>query len=128
MSKFFKISEVSVYLDLVNPSSKKPLNHILRYWEKEFRQIKPKKINNRRYYSTEQVEIIKKIKFLVKNKGMTISGVKKLLNLNINKLDDYDLDSLKADYYKIALKNKSKNLLNKIKNLKKYGKKNSSKS
>jgi len=128
MSKFFKISEVSVYLDLVNPLSKKPLNNILRYWEKEFRQIKPKKINNRRYYSTEQVEIIKKIKFLVKNKGMTISGVKKLLNLNINKLDDYDLDSLKADYYKIALKNKSKNLLNKIKNLKKYGKKNSSKS
>jgi DNA-binding transcriptional MerR regulator len=128
MSKFFKISEVSVYLDLVNPLSKKPLNHILRYWEKEFRQIKPKKINNRRYYSTKQVEIIKKIKFLVKNKGMTISGAKKLLNLNINKLDDYDLDSLKADYYKNALRNKSKNLLNKIKNLKKYGKKNSSKS
>ena len=128
MSKFFKISEVSIYLDLVNPLSKKPLNHILRYWEKEFRQIKPKKINNRRYYSTEQVEIIKKIKFLVKNKGMTISGAKKLLNLNINKLDDYDLDSLKADYYKNALKNKSKNLLNKIKNLKKYCKKNSSKS
>jgi len=127
MSKFFKISEVSVYLDLVNPLSKKPLNHILRYWEKEFRQIKPKKINNRRYYSTEQVEIIKKIKFLVKNKGMTISGAKKLLNLNINKLDDYDLDSLKADY-KNSLKNKSKNLLNKINNLKKYGKKNSSKS
>ena len=128
MSKFFKISEVSISLNLVNPLSKKPLNHILRYWEKEFRQIKPKKINNRRYYSTEQVEIIKKIKFLVKNKGMTISGAKKLLNLNINKLDDYDLDSLKADYYKNALRNKSKNLLNKIKNLKKYGKKNSSKS
>jgi DNA-binding transcriptional MerR regulator len=128
MSKFFKISEVSVYLGLVNPLSKKPLNHILRYWEKEFRQIKPKKINNRRYYSTEQVEIIKKIKFLVKNKGMTISGAKKILNLNINKLDDYDLDSLKADYYKNALRNKSKNLLNKIKNLKKYGKKNSFKS
>ena len=128
MSKFFKISEVSVYLDLVNPLSKKPLNHILRYWEKEFRQIKPKKINNRRYYSTEQVEIIKKIKFLVKNKGMTISGAKKLLNLNINKLDDYDLDSLKADYYKNSLRNKSKNLLNKIENLKKYGKKNSFKS
>ena len=128
MSKFFKISEVSVYLDLVNPLSKKPINHILRYWEKEFRQIKPKKINNRRYYSTEQVEIIKKIKFLVKNKGMTISGAKKLLNLNINKLDGYDLDGLKADYYKNALRNKSKNLLNKIKNLKKNGKKNSSKS
>ena len=59
---------------------------------------------------------------------MTISGAKKLLNLNINKLDDYDLDSLKADYYKNSLKNKSKSLLNKIENLKKYGKKNSSKS
>ena len=128
MSKFYKISEVSIYLDLVNPLSKKPLNHILRYWEKEFRQLKPKKINNRRYYSTEQVEIIKKIKFLLKNKGMTISGAKKLLNLNINKLDGYDLDGLKADYYKNALRNKSKNLLNKIKNLKKNGKKNSSKS
>ena len=58
---------------------------------------------------------------------MTISGAKKLLNLNINKLDVYDLDSLKADY-KNSLKNKSKNLLNKIKNLKKYGKKNSFKS
>ena len=56
--------------------AKKPLNHILRYWEKEFKQIKPKKINNRRYYSPEQVEIIKMIKFLLKNKGMTISGVK----------------------------------------------------
>ena len=127
MKKLFNISDVSKNLNLVDPLTKKPLNHILRYWEKEFRQIKPKKINNRRYYSTEQVEIIKKIKFLVKNKGMTISGAKKLLNLNINKLDDYDLDSLKADY-KNSLRNKSKNLLNKIKNLKKYGKKNSSKS
>ena len=53
------------------------LNHILRYWEKEFKEIKPKKINNRRYYSLKQVEIIKMIKFLLKNKGMTISGVKK---------------------------------------------------
>ena len=60
----------------------------MRYWEKEFKEINPKKINNRRYYSSKQVEIIKMIKFLLKNKGMTISGVKKLLNSNINKLDD----------------------------------------
>ena len=66
---------------------KKPLNHVLRYWEKEFKEIKPRKINNRRYYSSKQVEIIKKIKFLLKNKGMTISGVKNLLHKNINKLD-----------------------------------------
>jgi len=128
MSKFCNISELSKILKLINPSTKKPLNHVIRYWEKEFKQVKPKKINNRRYYSLKQVETLKLIKFLLKNKGMTISGAKKLLNLNINKLDDYDLDSLKTDYYKDVLRNKSKNLLNKIKNLKKYGKKNTSKS
>ena len=54
---------------------------------------------------------------------MTINGVKKVLNADINKLDDYNSDSLKASYYKSNLKDKSKKLLNKIKNLKKYGKK-----
>ena len=128
MSKFYTISELSKILNLINPSNKKPLNHVLRYWEKEFKQVKPKKIYNRRYYSSKQVEMVKLIKFLLKNKGMTINGVKKIMNLNINKLDDYNSDSLKAGYYKNALKNKSKNILNKIKKLKKYGKKNSFKS
>ena len=128
MSKFLSISELSKTLRLVNPSSNKPLNHILRYWEKEFKQIKPKKINNRRYYSPKQVETLKLIKFLLKNKGMTISGVKNILNFNTNKLDGYNSDSLKADYYKKNFKDKSKSLLEKIKKLKKYGKKNSFKS
>ena len=124
MSKLLKISDVSKLLNLVNPVTKKPLNYILRYWEKEFREIKPKKINNRRYYSIQQVEIIKMIKFLIKNKGMTISGVKNLLKNNINKLDYSNLDGLKADYYKKNLKIKSKLLLNKINRIKDYGKKN----
>ena len=81
MSKLITISELSKILNLVNKQNK-PSNHILRYWEKVFKQIKPKKINNRRYYSLEQVETIKMIKFLLKNKGMTVSGVKNLLNLN----------------------------------------------
>ena len=68
-------------MNLVDPITKKPLNHVLRYWEKEFKEIKPKKINNRRYYSPKQVEIIKMIKFLIKNKGMTILGVKNLLKI-----------------------------------------------
>ena len=59
---------------------------------------------------------------------MTVSGVKNILNLNINKLDDYNSDSLKADYYKVSLKKKGKNLLEKIKKLKNYGKKNALKS
>ena len=62
MKKLMNISEVSRVLNLVNQSTKKPLNHILRFWEKEFKEIRPKKINNRRYYSPEQVEIIKMIK------------------------------------------------------------------
>ncbi len=128
MTKLVTISELAKILDLIDTSNKKPLNHVLRYWESKFKQIKPKKINNRRYYSPQQVEIIKMVKFLLKNKGMTISGVKNLLNLNINKLDDYNSHSLKAEYYKNKFKDKSKKLLIKIKRLKNYGKKNSPKS
>ena len=128
MSRLLTISELAKALNLLDPLNKKPLNHILRYWEKEFKQIKPKKINNRRYYSVDQVKIVKKIKFLLKNKGMTILGVKNQLNLDIKKLDDYDLDGLQAQYHKMYFKKKSLNLLNKVKKLKKYGKKNSLKS
>ena len=123
MKKLYNISEVSNILKLTNPKNNKPLNHILRYWEKEFKQIKPKMINNRRYYSNEQIEIIKMIKFLLKNKGLTIAGVKQLLNSKINKLDDTNIHSLKAVYLKDRLKLKSKLLLDKIKKIRSYGKK-----
>ena len=123
MSEFISITELSKLLNLVNIKNKKPLNHILRYWEKEFKQIKPKIINNRRYYSNQQVETIKLIKFLLKDKGMTITGTKKILNSN-KKLDYNDSDSLKTDYYKIKIKDKSKKILDKINKIKEYGKKN----
>ena len=128
MSKLLKISELSKILNLIDPLTKKPLNHILRYWEKQFKDVKPKKINNQRYYSSKQVEVLKMINFLLRNKGLTISGVKNVLKLNINKLDDYYSDSLKADYYKNSFKIKSNKLLEKINKLKKYGKKNTLKS
>ena len=118
MSKLINITELSKSLNLINKSNNKPLNHVLRYWEKEFKQIKPKKINNRRYYSQKQVEIIKKIQFLLKTKGMTISGVKNVLNTKINKLDDYNSNSLKADYQLRVLNKKRKKVLEKIKKLK----------
>ena len=66
------------------------------------------------------------IKFLLKNKGMTIQGVKKLINSRSNKLDDYNANSLIGNYYKKSLSNKSKLLLEKIKKIKKYGQKNTS--
>ena len=126
MNKLISISEASKILNLIDTKTKKPLNHILRYWEKEFKQIRPKKINNRRYYSIEQIEIIKMIKFLLKNKGMTILGVKELMNININKLDDRNIHSLKAEAHRMILSAKSKEILKKIKYIKNYGKKNSS--
>ena len=113
-------------MGLIDPVTKKPLNYVLRYWEKEFKDIKPKKINNRRYYSTEQVETIKTIKFLLKDKGLTIFGVKNLINFKINKLDEINDSSLKAEYYKNLIKFKSKILLDKVNKIKKHGKKNSS--
>ena len=124
MKKYVSISELSKELNLVNPTTKKPLNYVLRFWEQKIRQIKPKIINKRRYYSLEQVQLIKLINFLLKNKGLTINGVKNILNSNINKLDDYDSHSLKTDYLKKNLKEKSFKVLEKIKRLKKYGKKN----
>ena len=125
MTKLMKISELSESLNLVNPKTKKPLNHVIRYWEKEFKQIRPKKINNRRYYSSNQIKLIKLIKFLLRNKGLTISGVKAFLKKNTNELDYANTDSLKTEYYKISLKQKSLSLLKKISNLKIHGKKNS---
>ena len=121
MVKFINISELTKMLNFIDHKTKKPLNHILRYWEKEFKQIKPKKINNRRYYSIKQVEIIKLIKFLLRDQGMTISGAKKILDLKINKLDENNSIGLKAGYLKL----KSRIILKKLNNLKKYGKKNS---
>ena len=125
MQKLITISNLSRSLNLVDPKNKKPLNYILRYWEKEFKQIKPKIINNRRYYTSNQVKIIKLIHFLLKNKGLTIKGVKNILNSKINKLDDYDFHSLKADYNKKNIIDQSNKILNKIKKIKSYGKKNS---
>ena len=124
MAKLIKISELSKALNLVSTSKKKPLNYVIRYWEKEFSQIKPKIINKQRYYSKDQVEIIKLIKFLLKDKGLTINGAKKILNSNMNKLDDYNSTSLKTTYYKEKLKQKCENILKKLESLKKYGKKN----
>ncbi len=123
MDKLINISELSKLLKIVNIKTKKPSNYILRYWEKEFKQIKPIIIKNRRYYSRKQINVIKLIKFLLKDKGMTINGVKNVLTSNINSLDDYNSYSLKADYHKEVIKDKSKKILEKLKKIKKYGKK-----
>ena len=124
MGKLIGITQLSKMLNLINQKTKKPSNYILRYWEKKFKEIKPTILRKRRYYSLKQINTIKLIQFLLKDKGMTINGVKKVLKSNINNLDDYNSYSLKAGYYKESFKIQSKKILDKINILKKHGKKN----
>ena len=94
MNKLVNISEVCKILNLTDPKTQKPLNHVIRYWEKEFPQIKPKKINNRRYYSKTDVDLIRTIKSLLKDQKLSINGVKQIFKNNTKKLDENNYISL----------------------------------
>ena len=103
------IGEVAKILNLVNKKSGKLSTHTIRFWEKEFKQIRPKILNgNRRYYDNETIDVLKKVKFLLKDQGMTIYGVKKLLNskgsLKLDELTNNSITSgnLKNKLYKIS--------------------------
>ena len=113
------ISEVAKILDLVNEKNGNLNTHTVRFWEKQFKQIKPKIFaGNRRYYDQSSIRVLKKIKFLLKEQGMTINGVKKLLNNNKSlKLDEFSNNSISVDNTKI--KNKLKNISNLVKQIKK---------
>ena len=113
------IGEVAKILDLVNKKKGTLNTHTIRFWEKEFKQIKPKILNgNRRYYNNDTIEVLKKVKFLLKDQGLTINGAKKFLNSEKSlKLDELPNNSISADYsLKIKLK-KISNLIKKIKSL-----------
>ena len=119
-SAYKSIGEVAKILNLVN-SKKGTLNtHTIRFWESEFKQIKPKILSgNRRYYSKETIEILKKVKYLLKEQGMTIKGVKKVLNSNNSlNLDELSNNSISADNKIIIKLKKISSLIKKIKNLK----------
>ena len=88
------IGEVAKILQLKSKKDGLLSTHTIRFWEKQFKQIKPKLLNsNRRYYDRKTIDILKKIKFLLKDKGMTINGVKKILNNTDNK-ESLDLDEI----------------------------------
>ena len=117
------IGEVAEILDLVNKKKGTLNTHTIRFWEKEFKQIKPKILSgNRRYYNSDTIEILRKVKYLLKDQGMTINGVKKLLNSNKSlKLDELSNNPINA-YNKIRNKlKKISNLIKQIKNLKYNG-------
>ena len=105
------IGEVVEILDLKTRSGNKTSTHTIRYWEKEFKQIKPKILSgNRRYYNKYNVDLLKKIKFLLKEQGMTINGVKKQLDNDETNLDE-------TANISINTKNILKTKLNKISKL-----------
>ena len=113
------IGEVVRILGLKSKKGQSLPTHTIRYWEKEFKQIKPKILNgNRRYYDQKNIDLIKKIHFLLKNQGMTINGVKKILNSKDPlKLDEIQNNSIKAINFKNKLV-KISNILKKIKEIK----------
>ena len=110
------IGEVVKILDLKSRKGHLLPTHTIRYWEKEFKQIKPKILNgNRRYYNQSNIDLLKKIKFLLKDQGMTINGVKKVLNSgNSNELDEISNKTIRTN----NLRNKITNISNIIKDLK----------
>ena len=126
MDKKFKdayktISEVLKMLNSSNLDDKITQSHTIRFWETQFKQIKPKILNsNRRYYDEKTINLLKKVKFLLKDQGMTINGVKKILNNEDSlKLDEIADKSIRTE----NLRNKLLKISNKLKELK-NGKKN----
>ena len=115
------IGEVAKDLNLVNPKTGKLNTHTIRFWEKEFKQIKPQIFaGKRRYYDQKTIIILKKIKFLLKDKGLTINGVKKfLINESSFKLDENYNNSINTT--KNNLKSKLKKISNLVKEIKEIG-------
>jgi DNA-binding transcriptional MerR regulator len=118
LDAYKSIGEVAKILDLVNAKKGTLNTHTIRFWEKEFKQIKPKILNgNRRYYNNQTIEVLKKVKFLLKEQGMTINGVKKVLNSDKSlNLDELSNNSISANY---NIRNKLKNISNLVKQIKK---------
>ena len=120
-SAYKTIGEVAKLLNLKSNKKGVLSTHVIRFWETQFKQIKPKILNsNRRYYDQKTIKLLKKVKFLLKDQGMTINGVKKILNNEDSlKLDEIADKSIRVE----NLKNKLMNISNKLKKLK-NGKKN----
>ena len=115
--KYKTIGEVARILNLVNQKKGSFSTHTIRFWEKEFKQLKPKIFTgNRRYYDENSINILKKIKFLLKDKGMTLNGVKKVLNSDNSDIDELYNTSINQKKIIKSKINKIKNLIKNIKN------------
>jgi len=122
ISAYRTIGEVARDLDLISSKNGSLQTHTLRFWEKEIKQIRPSiRAGKRRYYSTKDFEIIKFVKHLLKDQGLTIKGVKKLLDKkNTDKLDDQPFLSVNNKNFKNTkdFKNKVSKIARILKELK----------
>ena len=108
------IGEITKELELIDKKNGHLQTHTLRYWETQFKQIKPIiKAGKRRYYSDKNFQLIKLIKFLLKDKGLTINGVKKILNNSRTRSLD---DNINLGLYTTDLKN-TKKIKDKVNNI-----------
>ena len=108
------IGEITKELELIDKKNGHLQTHTLRYWETQFKQIKPIiKAGKRRYYSDKNFQLIKLIKFLLKDKGLTINGVKKILNNSRTRSLD---DNIDLGLYTTDLKN-TKKIKDKVNNI-----------
>ena len=116
--QLLSISQVAKMFKLVNKKNHKPSTHTLRFWETKFKQLKPTILSgDRRYYSAQNIQVVKMIIFLLKEQGLTVNGAIKLMPSMVKKLDDTKASSIKAEYYKKNIKTKSKIILDRIKKL-----------
>jgi len=113
------IGEVAKILNLINKKNGSLNTHTIRFWEKEFKSIKPRILTGRRrYYDSRTIKTLKKIKFLLKNQGMTIKGAKKVLNTSTSfNLDDLSNKSISMSN-NLVLKKKISKISKLIKDIK----------
>ena len=70
---YYSIGEVSEMTDLEQ--------HVLRYWESEFEQLKPRKNRaGRRVYTEEDIAMVRRVQYLLKDEKYTIEGAKQVLD------------------------------------------------
>tara|TARA_B100000029_G_scaffold511793_1_gene606751 strand:- start:838 stop:1206 length:369 start_codon:yes stop_codon:yes gene_type:complete len=88
--RYFTIGEVSSLCEV------KP--HVLRYWEQEFPQLKPvKRRGNRRYYQRHEIELIRKIRYLLYLDGYTIGGARNQLRIDQGQASEGQLNQEDRD-------------------------------
>ena len=117
MKKIYKtIGEVARELNLIDKKTGQLQTHTIRYWETQFKQIKPTIMaGRRRYYSDKNIKVLNYIKSLLKEKGFTINGVKKMLESRQSESID---DDANFGVYKSVNKS-TKIIKDKIKNISK---------